>query len=50
MINEIGDLMWYISQLCNETGLDLEGIIEQNIIKLRDRKTSGTLQGSGDDR
>lgn len=34
---EIGDLMWYISQLCNYYGWDLEEILQTNIDKLRSR-------------
>lgn len=50
MIGEIGDVMWYVSQLCNELGLDLESIMELNVEKLQSRKERGTLQGSGDER
>jgi NTP pyrophosphatase (non-canonical NTP hydrolase) len=34
---EIGDLMWYISELCNYHGWDLENILETNIEKLKAR-------------
>lgn len=50
MIDEIGDLMWYVSQLCSELELDLGKIMSTNIDKLQDRKERGMLHGSGDDR
>lgn len=34
---EIGDLMWYISELCNYHSWDLEKILETNIEKLKTR-------------
>lgn len=45
---ELGDVMWYASQLCNELGLNLEDIFEHNIEKLTGRKARGTIGGSGD--
>lgn len=48
--DEIGDIMWYVSQTCNEFGLDLEEILCKNIEKLQSRKKRGVLKGSGDNR
>lgn len=50
MGKELGDCLWYISELCNELGMSLEEIMELNIEKLQDRKNRGKLQGSGDER
>lgn len=47
---ELGDVMWFISQICNMEGLSLEGIILQNMDKLKSRKDREVLKGSGDDR
>lgn len=47
---EIGDLCWYVSQMCTELGLDLNLVMARNLEKLLDRKIRGKLQGSGDDR
>lgn len=47
---ELGDLLWYISQIANELELELETIAEDNLEKLRSRKERGVLQGSGDNR
>lgn len=48
--SELGDVMWYVAQMCNELEIDLNGIMEQNLRKLQDRQSRGTLGGSGDDR
>ncbi len=47
---ELGDVLWYVAQLCNELDLDLGMVAANNIEKLNSRKERGTLQGSGDDR
>ncbi len=47
---EIGDVMWYVSELCNLFGLTIEGIMTKNATKLQSRKDRGVLGGSGDDR
>lgn len=47
---ELGDVLWYVSQLATELGLCLHDIAEDNLIKLRSRKARGTIQGSGDSR
>ncbi len=47
---ELGDVLWYVSQLASELGYQLEDVAIQNLKKLRDRSDRGQLQGSGDDR
>lgn len=47
---EMGDVCWYLSQLCNATGLDLGQVFAANMEKLRDRQGRGALSGSGDHR
>lgn len=47
---ELGDVMWYISQICNAHGFTIQEVIEGNVAKLSDRKERGVLQGSGDSR
>lgn len=47
---ELGDILWYVSQLATEYGLVLEDVIDSNVAKLSSRKNRGTLRGSGDDR
>lgn len=48
--DEIGDVLWYCAMLANELNVNLGKIMEDNLRKLSDRKTRGTLSGSGDNR
>jgi NTP pyrophosphatase (non-canonical NTP hydrolase) len=50
LLAELGDVMWYASQLATELGVKLEDVCIGNIDKLTARKEKGTLQGSGDNR
>jgi NTP pyrophosphatase (non-canonical NTP hydrolase) len=34
---ELGDLLWYISTIATENGLELSGIAQSNLIKIKDR-------------
>ena len=47
---ELGDVLWYISQLSSEFGYELEEIASANLQKLNSRKIRGKIQGSGDNR
>ena len=50
MAKELGDVLWYVSQLATELGLDLDEIAQANLEKLLSRQRRGVLSGSGDDR
>ncbi len=47
---ELGDVLWYVSQLASELKLNLDDVAEKNIEKLYDRARRGKLKGSGDNR
>ena len=47
---ELGDVLWYISNLCNEFDFELEEVALQNLEKLRLRAAKDKISGSGDDR
>jgi len=47
---ELGDVLWYFTQLCTELGLTLEEVAEHNLNKLFSRQKRGKLQGNGDNR
>ena len=47
---EIGDVLWYISQLAKELGLSLDEIATHNIQKLADREQRGVIHSEGDTR
>lgn len=45
---ELGDVLWYFTQICTELDLTLEEVAEANIVKLASRQARGTLRGDGD--
>ena len=45
---ELGDVLWYISQLSSELGYELEDVANSNLQKLNSRKIRGKLKGNGD--
>ena len=47
---ELGDVLWYISNLCNEFGFSLDDVALQNLEKLKLRAAKGKISGSGDER
>ena len=47
---ELGDVLWYISQLSRLLGISLEDVAETNIKKLADRFERKVIKSSGDDR
>lgn len=48
--DELGDVLWYLSQLCTEMDIYLSDVAKMNLDKLKDRMERGTLKGSGDKR
>ncbi len=48
--SELGDVLWYISELALSYGIELDEIALSNIKKLQDRKRRGAIKGSGDHR
>ncbi|MCD6149746.1 nucleoside triphosphate pyrophosphohydrolase family protein [bacterium] len=47
---ELGDVLWYVSQVAAELDLLLDDIAKSNIEKLSSRMRRGKLKGSGDNR
>lgn len=47
---ELGDVLWYLTQICTELGLTLEEVAEANITKLFSRQARGVIRGDGDTR
>jgi len=47
---ELGDVLWYMAQVCTELGLSLDEVAAYNIDKLYSRLERGTIRGDGDDR
>jgi NTP pyrophosphatase (non-canonical NTP hydrolase) len=47
---ELGDVLWYLAQVCTELDLSLDQVAEYNIAKLYDRMERGKIGGEGDNR
>ena len=47
---ELGDVLWYVSQLSCELGFELENVAIANLDKLSSRSSRGMLSGEGDSR
>ena len=47
---ELGDVLWYLAQICTELGLSLDEVAAANLEKLASRQARGTLYGEGDTR
>ena len=48
LIGELGDVLWFVSGICNVLGLPLEDVADVNLAKLAERKKNGTIIGNGD--
>ena len=47
---EMGDILWYLSALADDLGVELGDIAAGNIEKLQSRQMRDKLRGSGDQR
>ena len=47
---ELGDVLWYLSNLCTEFNFSLDDVAIENLNKLKLRSEKGSISGSGDDR
>lgn len=50
LVDELGDVLWFVAQLSDLLGSDLNRVALKNLKKLNDRQKQGTLKGSGDNR
>ena len=48
--HELGDVLWYLTQICTELDLTLAEVAETNLEKLLSRLERGKIQGDGDNR
>lgn len=50
LLQELGDILWFVSAISDDLGSNLSDVATMNINKLQERKKRGTLNGSGDKR
>jgi NTP pyrophosphatase (non-canonical NTP hydrolase) len=48
--HELGDVLWYLTQICTNLDLTLEEVAEANLDKLFSRLERGKIRGDGDHR
>ncbi len=47
---ELGDVLWYLAQVCTELDMSMSEVAEHNLKKLFDRLDRGRIGGDGDNR
>ncbi|HEU5103060.1 MAG TPA: nucleoside triphosphate pyrophosphohydrolase family protein [Roseiflexaceae bacterium] len=47
---ELGDVLWYLTQICTELDLTLQEVAAANLEKLFSRQARGQIRGEGDER
>lgn len=50
VFKELGDVLWYVSNIADKLELTLDDVAKGNLIKLASRKDRDKINGSGDDR
>ena len=50
IIKELGDVTWFVAELCTLLNVSMEEVMQKNIDKLTSRGERNVLHGSGDDR
>jgi NTP pyrophosphatase (non-canonical NTP hydrolase) len=50
ILDEAGDVLWYLARVADELGVSLQQVADRNLEKLFGRLERGTLGGSGDNR
>jgi len=50
MEKEVGDCLWYLSQISEVLGFSFDSVAMNNIQKLWDRELRGMINGDGDNR
>ncbi len=48
--DELGDVLWYLAQICTELDISLQEVAEANLDKLFSRLERGKIGGDGDNR
>ena len=49
-VAELGDIFWYLARLLDSYDITHQEVLQQNFMKLTDRKERGGIKGDGDNR
>ena len=47
---EMGDILWYLSQLATELQIDFDDVADTNVLKIKSRQERNKINGAGDNR
>lgn len=50
VIDELGDILWYVAEIATQLKVDLSTVAKANLGKLASRQQRGVIGGSGDNR
>ena len=50
ILDELGDILWFVSELARVHNCELSVLAQRNLDKLASRKERGALKGNGDNR
>ena len=50
MVDELGDVMWFLAMSARHLGVSLDDVCRRSVAKLTRRLNNNTIQGSGDTR
>lgn len=50
IIKELGDVTWFVAELCTLLNVSIEEVMQKNIDKLTSRKERNVIHGNGDNR
>jgi NTP pyrophosphatase (non-canonical NTP hydrolase) len=50
LVAELGDVLWYVTAIADDLGIQISDIFYDNFTKLSSRQARGVLKGSGDNR
>ena len=50
IVKELGDVTWFVAEICTLLNVSMEEVMQKNIDKLTSRKERNVIHGNGDNR
>ena len=50
IVKELGDVLWFVAEICTDLNVTLEDVMQKNLEKLASRKARNVIHGEGDNR